>query len=71
MEETTRIVIEMPFTTDFVLQMQLQKAMRKNWEQIHTLVKCPYYNAEIATFEELIDATADILLQIIKQIGYQ
>lgn len=61
----------MPWITDFILQRQLQLAMQKNWAHILKSTDKPYFSEEKAFFEERIDATADILLQIIKQTGYQ
>lgn len=71
MATTTKIVIEMPFVRDFMLQRQIQKAMRKDWEDSIMVAKSPYYDGDSPLFAELIDQSADILLQIINQIGYQ
>lgn len=76
----TKFAIELPYVMDFCLKHALQKAMRKYWEESLMMASSPYYkslkmasshyynqNTDEIYWQENIDITADMILQIMKQ----
>lgn len=63
----TKVTIEMPYGWNWLLQFQLKKAMRRDWEESIFMAK--NHKLDEVYFEERIDKTADILLQLNAQLG--
>lgn len=63
----TKVIIEMPYATDFLLLDALQTAMRKYWKDSLFMLSRGY-TYEVPYYRERIDAIADMYLQAKNQI---
>lgn len=61
----TQITINMPREWDWMLESQLRKAIRRDWEDSVWMAK--HTEQDEVYFADRIDHTADILLQVMAQ----